>query len=91
MCRSVRGASFRKYAGSHVQNKISVVEIVAAVFKSMSGADGRSLSHANGAARNYGTVTTRVTPGFIEHAVEKTDTLQGIALKYGTTVRRVPR
>ena len=76
----------------HVQDKISFVEIVAAViFKSMSGADDNSLSHASSAAKNYGTVTTRVEPGYIEHVVEKTDTLQGIALKYGTTVRRGPR
>lgn len=57
----------------------------------MSEADDWSLSHANGAAKNYGTVTTRVGPGYIEHRVERSDTLQGIALKYGTTVRRVPR
>ena len=58
----------------------------------MSEADDKSLSHSNGAAKNYGTVTTRVSPGgYLEHKVEKTDTLQGIALKYGTTVRRVPR
>ena len=48
--------------------------------------DDRSLSHASGVAKNYGTVTTRVNPGYVEHAVQKTDTLQGIALKYGTTV-----
>lgn len=58
----------------------------------MSEADDKSLSHSNGAAKNYGTVTTRVSPGgYLEHKVEETDTLQGIALKYGTTVRRVPR
>lgn len=56
----------------------------------MSRADDKSLSHASGAARDYGTVTTHVSPGYMEHAVQKTDTLQGIALKYGTTVRRVP-
>ena len=57
----------------------------------MSEADDWSLSHSNGAAKNYGTVTTRVSPGYIEHRVETSDTLQGIALKYGTTVRRGPR
>ena len=48
--------------------------------------DDRSLSHASGAAKDYGTVTTRVNPGYVEHTVQKSDTLQGIALKYGTTV-----
>ena len=48
--------------------------------------DDRSLSHASGAAKDYGTVTTRVNPGYVQHAVQKSDTLQGIALKYGTTV-----
>lgn len=52
----------------------------------MSRADAKSLSHASSAAKNYGTVTTRVEPGYQQHPVKKTDTLQGIALKYGTTV-----
>jgi len=50
-----------------------------------------STDHLSGrSARNYGTVTEHVRPGYIEHAVGKTDTLQGIALKYGTTVRMLP-
>lgn len=54
----------------------------------MNEVDDWSLSCASSSvAKNYGTVTTHVRPGYLQHTVQKTDTLQGIALKYGTTVR----
>jgi len=56
----------------------------------MSSSSKDHLTEAGRFARNYGTVTAQVGPGYIEHTVEKTDTLQGIALKYGTTVRTRP-
>ena len=71
----------------HMKNKILYCLNCSRSRKSMSRSDDdRSLSHASGAAKDYGTVTTRVSPGYVEHAVQATDTLQGIALKYGTTV-----
>lgn len=50
-----------------------------------------SLSLARTKTRSYGSTATVTAPWaerFIEHQVSPSDTLQGIALKYGVTVSR---